>query len=277
MLGEGLLPRHAYQGATDGQPRLLFVDAQPLDKHRNLGLLPYGMVLEYTTDINPITVVNLPRGDQLPTDPGQFDGIFFGGSRHDVHMMLPWMKEEKEFMEAATGKVPILASCFGHQLYASLQGGKIHELPEKLVGYKSITKTDEGMKHPSLIGLPDSFVFAASHLYFIGQKPPVRRGVIPIELASGILPNEILVYQDSDGKQLAITSQLHPEFSQDIIPAFARDARRTPALYGNPNLHNGNLVQHYEQTNGAGRIFVRNWVEQQVYPRHKARLLVASR
>jgi len=270
MLKERLLQRLAQR--QERKPKLLFVDAQPLSKHARLGLPLYSRFIEKATGISRITVVNLAEKGKLPDDPSQYDGIVFGGSKHDLREKLKWMEDEQGFMEAATkAQVPILAFCFGHQLYGALYGGELSELRDKVVGYKTVTKTDAGKRHPLLRRLRKSFLLAASHKYYFEKTPSDSSDIIATEIADGDPPNAIIEYTNKDGKHLALTTQLHPELA-NAIPAFASATdKEKPTMDGILIVDRRTLRRYSKRAEKAGRRLVRNWVKQQVIPHARSR------
>jgi len=266
-----------YSTITAEPPNVVFLDAQPLSRHEELDLPPYREFLEDATGI-PITYINLPRGDQLPTDPQQLDGIFLGGSLYNLEdaKMYSWIGEEIEFLQSAKG-VAVLGSCFGHQALAAAHGGgELIKLPQKVLGYRENIKTTEGMNQPLLNELSDRSAVAVSHSFFVSETPQGLPGVKVIEAARGrykgkLLPNEILIYWDLEkAEPFGISSQSHYEFKGKAASAFAQDANRPPTINGLPIHHRGSLEIFQQRAERDGGKLIDIWVNKLVIPRYKA-------
>jgi len=90
-----------------------------------------------------ITVVNMPHSKRKPSLDG-FTHVLAGGSESSILQPKPWFDREAEILREAVDRgLPVLGSCFGHQMLVhALSGAKYikrSDLPE--IGWITVHKT----------------------------------------------------------------------------------------------------------------------------------------
>ncbi|MDR2137614.1 MAG: type 1 glutamine amidotransferase [Synergistaceae bacterium] len=115
--------------------RLLFVD--------NSETIPHYSPFEHWKACFPedFRCVRAPAGELSGLDPKDYSHVLLSGSESCSLDEKNWMLEEEKFVRAAVAaKIPILGSCFGHQLIAKAMFGReavrVREKPE--LGWKRI-------------------------------------------------------------------------------------------------------------------------------------------
>lgn len=109
-----------------------------------------------------VTVVKNYLGEPLPKVTG-FDGIISGGGPMGIYEIsggkYEFLAREKDFLvEAVIKGKAVLGICLGHQLLASVLGGKVGmSLDTAEFGWSKITLTQAGAKDPLFKDIPSDF------------------------------------------------------------------------------------------------------------------------
>lgn len=133
-----------------------------------------------------LEVVNPKSGQPIELNPSDYGAIVLTGSE----AMMTWVDEQperaevgminttKEFLgRVKLARVPVLGICFGSQVYASANNGKVDwisknpECRTTEFGPSIIHLTDEGARDPIFEGLPSSFGVIANHSQHVTTLP----------------------------------------------------------------------------------------------------------
>lgn len=98
----------------------------------------------------------LRRGDALP-DLDQVDGLLILGGEQSLREIdsYPYLLEEVELLRSAVEReLPTLGVCLGGQLLARSQGAEISHLPQRVIGWPEVSRTEAGEDDPLFGGLP---------------------------------------------------------------------------------------------------------------------------
>ena len=146
-------------------PRILIIDNAI---HRFL-FKPSWHWKAYLKDIKTHTV-NVPSGEAIP-DLGDFTHIILTGSEASILKPEPWFDAEVKLIREAVGRgIPILGSCFGHQMLVYALAGAEFLQPSNPpeVGWADIEMT---CSDPLFDGLPNPW---RTFVYHFGEAvdPP---------------------------------------------------------------------------------------------------------
>jgi len=109
-----------------------------------------------------------PSGD-LPTDFG-YDGLVITGSSASVYWDREWIHALKHWVTGALKVgLPAFGVCFGHQLLADVTGGRVEDMGEYEIGYRTV----EHIGHGALFdGIPESMTVFTTHSDRVAALPP---------------------------------------------------------------------------------------------------------
>jgi GMP synthase (glutamine-hydrolysing) len=109
-----------------------------------------------------------PSG-QLPAS-FEFDGCVVTGSRASVYWDRRWIDELGAWVDDAieTG-LPFLGVCWGHQLLADVMGGRVEDMGEYEIGYRTVQQDGENRL---LDGVPEDFTVFTTHSDRVVEAPP---------------------------------------------------------------------------------------------------------
>ena len=161
-----------------------------------------------------VRVVAVFDGEVLP-DPRQIAGLVVTGSPAMVSDREPWSERTAEWLSGALAcgddTPAILGICYGHQLLAHAQGGRVDKNPRgRQMGTKRVRFEPAG-SDPLFGALADECDFHTTHLESVLELP---RGAV--RLASTELdPNHAFRIGDR-----VWGIQFHPEFDEDIMRGY---------------------------------------------------------
>jgi GMP synthase (glutamine-hydrolysing) len=109
-----------------------------------------------------------PEGE-LP-ETFQFDACVVTGSRASVYWDEPWIGELKSYVgDAIETGMPMLGVCYGHQLLADVLGGRIEDMGEYEIGYRTVEHDGE---NELLEGVDEDFTVFTTHSDHVSEAPP---------------------------------------------------------------------------------------------------------
>jgi GMP synthase (glutamine-hydrolysing) len=84
-----------------------------------------------------------------------------GGMNVDRVDTYPFLQQSRELLRAAVDRsVPVMGICLGAQMLARALGAEVKQAPSRVVGFRKVTATPEGMDDPVLAPFaPESKVF----------------------------------------------------------------------------------------------------------------------
>ena len=103
--------------------------------------------------------------DDLPGQPGDWDGIVVTGSPAMVSDREPWSEHTGSWLAAAvSAEIPLLGVCYGHQLLAHALGGEAGFHPRgRETGTHQVELLDSALDDPLFKGLPRQFPAQLTH------------------------------------------------------------------------------------------------------------------
>ena len=167
-----------------------------------------------------LEIIPVYQGEPLPA-PDTSRVAIITGSWSMVTDRHPWSETLAQWIRDAMAiEMPLLGVCYGHQLMAHALGGTVDYHPGGCeIGLQEIHLTAASRSDPLLQDWPVRFSAHLTHLQTITQLPPGA---------------QVLGFSEHDPHQIvrygvnAISTQFHPEFSQEIAAACIR--RRAASL-----------------------------------------------
>ncbi|MGB0766320.1 MAG: type 1 glutamine amidotransferase [Phycisphaeraceae bacterium] len=156
---------------------ILIIEHDDLDSSERLGatLGEHG---------HKLSVVRVHRGDVLPPDLDNVDGLISMGGPQDTDQAdeHDWMPREIDMIrEAHERSIPVLGVCLGAQLIAVALGGEVGRMDTPELGMAKTTLSFFGSTDPILTGLPWNHTMMHAHGCEVTKAPP---GGTPAPLAS---------------------------------------------------------------------------------------------
>jgi len=115
-----------------------------------------------------IEVFHNPSGE-FP-DSYNYDGVVVTGSAASVYWDREWIGQLKTWVGGAVeAGLPVLGVCFGHQLLADVLGGRVEDMGEYEIGYRTVIHDNESQL---LEGIGDSMTVFTTHSDRVAEPPP---------------------------------------------------------------------------------------------------------
>lgn len=204
------------------RPFLILETGQPVASMRRHGGFPHWIRTAAGLARDEAVVVDVERGEALPTREG-FAGAIVTGSGAMVTDRHDWSEATAGWLaEAARAGLPLLGICYGHQLIAHALGGEVGWHPAgREMGTVEIERLAPSNDDPLFEGLPERFAAQATHLQSVLRLPEgatllARSGHDPVH-----------AYR---WKSHVWGLQFHPEFSTTHMRGYVR--ARGDALRG---------------------------------------------
>ena len=205
-------------------PFLILQTGLPVDSMRRHGSFAHWIRVAAGLHDDDVVVVDVERGDDLPTREG-FAGVIVTGSGAMVTDLLPWSEASAAWLrDAAHAGLPLLGICYGHQLIAYALGGQVGYNPAgREMGTVGITQQREAADDPLFAGLPAQFTAQATHMQTV------------LALPEGA---QLLATSEQDAAcafrwgQSTWGVQFHPEFSTTHMRGYIRARREALAGEG---------------------------------------------
>jgi GMP synthase (glutamine-hydrolysing) len=175
-------------------------------------------------------------------DELRFDGLVVTGSRASVYWDREWIGRLKtRVADAVEAGIPALGVCYGHQLLASVLGGRVEDMGEYELGYRTIERVGESRL---LDGINDEFTVFTSHSDRVAAPPPG---------ATVLARNDYGIHGFRKDRAFAV--QFHPEYDMATAASVTRgkddqlsDARIRQVL-------DGITTENYEAARDVTRLF----------------------
>jgi GMP synthase (glutamine-hydrolysing) len=125
-----------------------------------------------------VEVYKLSEG-QLPpavsASDWQYDGVVISGSQTSVYDDLDWVHEATGWVQGVhTADIPVLGICWGHQFLAQALGGRVVDMGEYELGYRTVDRVGDD---PLLEGVSREFVGFETHSDRVAELPPGARAL----------------------------------------------------------------------------------------------------
>jgi len=131
-----------------------------------------------------------------------FDACIVTGSRASVYWDEPWIGDLKRYAgEAIEAGLPFLGVCYGHQLLADVLGGRVADMDEYEIGYRTVEHDTE---NTLLEGVDEEFTVFTTHSDRVVEAPPG---------AEVFARNDFGIHGFRKGDVFAV--QFHPEYDAE--------------------------------------------------------------
>ena len=151
---------------------------------------------------------------ELPADFA-YDGFVVTGSRASVYWDEPWIGRLKTWVGGAVeAGLPALGVCYGHQLLADVLGGRVEEMGDYEIGYRTV---DHDGDNRLLAGIDESMTVFTTHSDRVAEPPPG---------ATVFAENDYGIH--GFRKDRAIGVQFHPEYDMQTAETVTRGKDELP-------------------------------------------------
>ena len=111
---------------------------------------------------------------QFPPVPAggdwRYDGVVISGSQTSVYDDLDWIHDLTSWvLDVHHADVPTLGICWGHQFLAQSLGGRVVDMGEHELGYRTVRRRGDD---PLFAGIPSSFTAFQTHSDRVAELPP---------------------------------------------------------------------------------------------------------
>jgi GMP synthase (glutamine-hydrolysing) len=172
-----------------------------------------------------ISVFKLSAGELPPppaADRASFDGVVISGSQTSVYEDREWIHGVTEWVrQVHSHGRPMLGICWGHQLLAQALGGRVVDMQEYELGYRTVERLGDD---PLMHGIPRTITAFETHADRVAELPAGSRT---------LARNDFGVQAFRLGSTYGV--QFHPEYDREtaewvIESKDLPDARKRQAL-----------------------------------------------
>lgn len=205
-------------------PFLIVETGQPVASMRRHGSFAHWIRVAAGLERDDTVVVDVQRGDALPTREG-FAGAIVTGSAAMVTERHGWSERSAAWLrDAAHAGLPLLGICYGHQLIAHALGGTVGDNPAgREMGTVRLDLHPPAADDPLFSGLPLQFPAQATHLQSV-LAPPHGATVL-----ARSAQDDCHAYRWGDA---VWGVQFHPEFSTTHMRGYIRARHEALAKEG---------------------------------------------
>jgi GMP synthase-like glutamine amidotransferase len=172
----------------------------------------------------PWRLLEIDRGEAVPTRTENFSGLVFMGGPMSVNDDLPWIAPVLELIRrAVAGDVPVLGHCLGGQLMSKALGGSVRRNPVKEIGWGEIEVADNSLAR-EWFG-PDLMRFESFHWH--GETFTIPPGAVRI-MGNRNCENQGFVI----GRNLGM--QCHVEMTRELIESWCKSGASEIATAKSP-------------------------------------------
>jgi len=153
-----------------------------------------------------VEVFHNPSGE-FP-DGYNYDGVVVTGSAASVYWDREWIGELKTWVGGAVeAGLPVLGVCFGHQLLADVLGGRVEDMGEYEIGYRTVSHDGESRL---LDGISESMTVFTTHSDRVAEPPPG---------STVFAENDYGIHGFRKGRAMGV--QFHPEYDTETAELVA--------------------------------------------------------
>ena len=147
-----------------------------------------------------VEVFHNPSGE-FP-DGYNYDGVVVTGSAASVYWDREWIGELKTWVGGAVeADLPVLGVCFGHQLLADVLGGRVEDMGEYEIGYRTVHQDG---KNRLLEDITESMTVFTTHSDRVAEPPPG---------STVFAENDYGIHGFRKGRAMGV--QFHPEYDME--------------------------------------------------------------
>ena len=147
-----------------------------------------------------VEVFHNPSGE-FP-DGYNYDGVVVTGSAASVYWDREWIGQLKTWVGGAVeADLPVLGVCFGHQLLADVLGGRVEDMGEYEIGYRTVHQDGENRL---LEGITESMTVFTTHSDRVAEPPPG---------STVFAENDYGIHGFRKGRAMGV--QFHPEYDME--------------------------------------------------------------
>jgi GMP synthase (glutamine-hydrolysing) len=169
-----------------------------------------------------------------------FDAVVITGSRASVYWDEEWIPSLLDYLAAADDRdVPMLGVCFGHQALAAALGGRVDDMGEYELGYRSVTHAggDDLFE-----GIDETFTVFTTHSDAVVELPPG---------ADRLAENDYGLHAFRRNHAWGV--QFHPEYDVDTATEVTRGKDLSEARI--QSVLDGITPENYDAACEAKRLF----------------------
>ncbi len=164
-----------------------------------------------------LRVVRPDRGEQIPTDLDNVDGVVTLGGPQQVDEKHAWLAPEMDFVKAAhEAALPVVGVCLGAQIIAKALGGSVGQAEEPEVGFLEATVDKSAHTDTVLAGVPWRTNWFHHHSYEVKEAPAGARV---------LMSSQRCAIQAFAVGMRTYAFQLHIEADRSIIDDLTADAK----------------------------------------------------
>lgn len=187
-----------------------------------------------------VTEFECPAGE-LPDDFA-YDGFVVTGSSASVYWDEPWIGRLKTWVGGAVeAGLPALGVCYGHQLLADVLGGRVEDMGEYEIGYRTVTHDGENRL---LSGVDESMTVFTTHSDRVSEPPPG---------ATVFAENEYGIH--GFRKDHVFGVQFHPEYDTQTAEMVTKDKDNQLSEQQLTRVLDGIHADNYEAACEAKQLF----------------------
>lgn len=186
--------------------KAFIIDMKPVRIFRHIDCEGPGYFAEAMTNYSiPYQIVNIDRGESVPTQVDDVSALVFMGGSMSVNDELPWIKQELTLIQrAAEQGIPMLGHCLGGQLLSKGLGGTVSTNRVKEIGWLPVEKIPGEVSDDWLAGIADENLLFHWH----GERFSIPPGATAI-LKSQHCPHQAFVMNNILALQCHVEMNTH--------------------------------------------------------------------
>jgi GMP synthase (glutamine-hydrolysing) len=175
-------------------------------------------------------------------DHFEYDGFVVTGSRASVYWDREWIGELKAWTgDAIEAGLPALGVCYGHQLLADVMGGRVEDMGEYEIGYRTV---EQDGSNRLLEGIDEAMTVFTTHSDRVLEAPPG---------ATVFAKNDYGIHGFRKGHAFAV--QFHPEYDMATAEEVTKGKSDQLTEARIESVLDGITADNYEKACEAKRLF----------------------
>ncbi len=180
-----------------------------------------------------LRVVALHKGEPVPGDLDDVDGVISTGGPQSALDEHPWRDPEVDFLRAAhKQELPVVGVCLGCQLLGAALGGTVDQVEGGIeLGWQEVSLTPAGAEDPLFAGIAWRLVMPTWHREQVSRVPPGARVLArsqrcPVQAwVAGLRTYAFQFHPEADRATLDAWAAAEPEALREagMLPATLRE------------------------------------------------------